>query len=65
VVELKDVSSKIENTLQQQKISSALDELKKNAKVWLDDGYFPEPSQPEPLGAAKPPAPPGGPATPK
>jgi parvulin-like peptidyl-prolyl isomerase len=65
VGELKDVSSQIENTLRQQKVNSALDELKKNAKVWLDEGYFSAPSQPASQGAAKPPALPGGPATPK
>jgi parvulin-like peptidyl-prolyl isomerase len=63
--ELKDVSSQIENTLRQQKVNSAIDELKKNAKVWLDDGYFSGPSQPGPQGAAKPPVLPAGPATPK
>jgi len=61
----KDVSSQIEKTLQQQKVNSALDELKKNAKVWLDDGYFPTPSPPGPQGAAKPPAMSVEPATPK
>jgi len=65
VGELKDVSSQIENTLRQQKVNSALDELKKNAKVWLDDGYFPAPSQPGAQGAAKPSLLPGGPTTPK
>ena len=63
--ELKDVSSQIESTLRQQKINSAVDGLKKNAKVWLDDGYFAAPSQPGAQGAAKPPVLPGGPATPK
>ena len=48
------VSAQIENTLQQQKVKSAIDELKKNAKVWLDDSYFTAPSQPGPQGAAKP-----------
>jgi parvulin-like peptidyl-prolyl isomerase len=65
VRELKDVSSQIENTLRQQKVNAAVDALKKNAKVWLDDGYFPAPSQPGAPGAAKPPVLPGGPATPK
>jgi parvulin-like peptidyl-prolyl isomerase len=65
VRELSDVSSQIENTLQKQKVNSAVDDLKKNAKVWLDDGYFATPVQPGPPGAAKPPVPPGGPATPK
>jgi parvulin-like peptidyl-prolyl isomerase len=63
--ELKDVSSQIENTLKQQKVNSALDELKKNKKVWLDDGYFPVPSQPGSQGTVKIPLLPGGPATPK
>jgi len=63
--ELKDVSSQIENTLRQQKINSAVDELKKNAKVWLDDTYFAAPSQPASQGAAKPLVLPERPATPK
>jgi parvulin-like peptidyl-prolyl isomerase len=54
VKELKDVSSQIENTLRQQKVNSAVDELKKNAKVWLDESYFTASSQPGPQGAAKP-----------
>ena len=65
VRELKDASSQIENTLRQQKVNSALDDLKKNAKVWMDDGYFAPPSQPAAQAPAKPPASPGGPATPK
>jgi hypothetical protein len=63
--ELKIVSSQIENTLQQQKVNSALDALKKNAKVWMDEGYFAPPSQAAPPGAVKPPVLPGGPAAPK
>jgi hypothetical protein len=50
----KGASAQIENTLQQQKVKSAIDELKKNAKIWLDDNYFTAPSQPGPQGAAKP-----------
>jgi parvulin-like peptidyl-prolyl isomerase len=65
VGELKDVSSQIENTLRQQKVNSTLDELKKNAKIWMDDAYFAAPSQPGSQGPAKPPVLPGGPATPK
>ena len=65
VGELKDVSPQIENTLRQQKVKSALDGLKGNAKIWLDDSYFPPPNQPGPQGPAKPPVLPGGPATPK
>ena len=55
VEELKNVSSQIEDTLRQQKINSALDALKKNAKVWMDDAYFAAPSQAGPQGAIKPP----------
>jgi peptidyl-prolyl cis-trans isomerase D len=65
VGELKDVSSQIENTLRQQKVKSALDELKKNAKVWIDDSYFPAPSQPGPQGATFKIPLPEGTATPK
>ena len=61
----KSVSTQIENILQQQKVKSAIDELKKNAKVWLDDTYFTAPSQPGPQGAAKPPAISVEPVTPK
>jgi parvulin-like peptidyl-prolyl isomerase len=59
VGELTEVSPQIENTLRQEKVKSALDELKKNAKVWLDEGYFPASTQPGPQGAAKPPVLPG------
>jgi peptidyl-prolyl cis-trans isomerase C len=45
VRELKDVSPQIEKILQQQKINSAMDELKKKANVWMDDAYFAAPSQ--------------------
>jgi hypothetical protein len=62
---LKDVSSKIENTLRQQKINNALDALKKKAKVWMDDGYFAPPSQVGQQGAIKPQVVPEGPTTPK
>ena len=41
--DLKSVSTKIENTLQKQKIDSAMNALKKNAKVWMDDAYFAPP----------------------
>lgn len=44
--DLKNVSSKIENTLRQQKINSAVDALKTNAKVWMDDAYFAAPPGP-------------------
>jgi hypothetical protein len=65
VEELKTVSSRIEGTLRQQKINSALDALKKQAKVWMDDIYFAAPSQVGQQGAVKPPVVQGGPTTPK
>jgi parvulin-like peptidyl-prolyl isomerase len=43
MLELKAVSPKIENTLQQEKINSALDALKKKSNVWMDEGYFAPP----------------------
>jgi parvulin-like peptidyl-prolyl isomerase len=65
VEEFKDVSRGIEGTLQQQKINSALDALKKKANVWMDDGYFAPPSRPQPQGAIKPQVVLGAPTTPK
>jgi parvulin-like peptidyl-prolyl isomerase len=65
VQELKNASSQIENTLRQQKINSALDALKKKAKVWMDDAYFAAPSQAGQQGALKSPVLSGGPTTPK
>jgi hypothetical protein len=65
VQELNNVSSQIENTLRQQKVDSAVDTLKKNAKVWMDEDYFAPPSQAGQPGAVKPPVLPGGPTTPK
>ena len=63
--ELKDVSTQVENTLRQEKVKNAIDDLKKKANIWLDDAYFPTPKPPGPQGAAKPSAPPAGPAIPK
>jgi hypothetical protein len=40
VVDLDTASPKIQTTLQQEKINSALDELKKKANVWMDESYF-------------------------
>ena len=51
--DLKSVSTRIENTLQKQKIDSALDALKKNAKVWMDDAYFAPPAGPPPQAPPK------------
>jgi len=58
--DLKSVSSRIETNLQNQKVKVALDALKKNAHVWLDDAYFAppagasQPSQPKPEPANTP-----------
>ena len=38
--ELKDVSAEIENTLRQQKVQAALDDLKAKANIWMDPDYF-------------------------
>ena len=50
--DLHAASVRIEATLRQQKISNAIDTLKKNAKVWMDDAYFA--SQPRGWQALKP-----------
>jgi parvulin-like peptidyl-prolyl isomerase len=65
VEEFKDVSQGIGGTLQQQKINSAMDALKKKANVWMDDGYFAPPSRPQPQGAIKPQVVLGAPTAPK
>ena len=60
--ELKNVSARIENILRQQKINAALETLRQNSKVWMDDAYFAAPAgAPAP---AKPPTAVVGPATP-
>ena len=51
--DLKNVSTRIENTLQKQKIDSAMSALKKNAKVWMDDAYFAPPVGGPPREAPK------------
>jgi parvulin-like peptidyl-prolyl isomerase len=56
VLELKAVSPKIESTLQQGKINSALDALKKKANVWMDDAYFAPPAGARPQKPPPPPA---------
>jgi parvulin-like peptidyl-prolyl isomerase len=68
--ELKFLSPQIEKTLHQQKLNSALDALKKNSKVWMDDGYFAAapstpPSHGKVLGTVKIPVHMGEPETPK
>lgn len=41
--DLKTVTPDIERTLRQEKIKAALDTIKKNANVWMDDQYFAAP----------------------
>jgi peptidyl-prolyl cis-trans isomerase C len=43
--DLKEVSDDIENTLHEQKLQAAVDELKKNSNVWMDDQYFKAPAE--------------------
>jgi peptidyl-prolyl cis-trans isomerase C len=42
---LKDVSSNIENTLHEQKVQAAVDDLKKKTTVWMDEDYFKAPQE--------------------
>jgi parvulin-like peptidyl-prolyl isomerase len=51
--ELAAVSSQIETTLRKQKVNDTLDAIKKNGKVWMDEGYFATPSQAGSQGAVK------------
>jgi parvulin-like peptidyl-prolyl isomerase len=64
-VDLRLVSSQIGNKLQQQKIKNAVDALKKDAKVWIDEGYFGAPSPAGAQGGVKPQVLKAEPATPK
>lgn len=43
--ELKDVSEDIENTLHQQKVQTAVEELKSKTTIWMDEGYFKGPAK--------------------
>jgi parvulin-like peptidyl-prolyl isomerase len=61
--DLKSATPKIESTLRQQKITSALDALKVNSKVWMDDAYFTSPTGQQ--GPPKPPSMPGAAPVPK
>jgi len=61
--DLKSATPKIESTLRQQKITSALDALKVNSKVWMDDSYFTSPTGQQ--GPPKPSLTPGAPPVPK
>jgi hypothetical protein len=60
---LKGATPKIESTLRQQKINSALDALKVNSKIWVDDTYFTSPTAQQ--GPPKPPSMTGAPPVPK
>ena len=44
--DLKEVSSQIEKKLQAQKLQAALENLKKNAGIWMDEKYFASPQKP-------------------
>jgi hypothetical protein len=61
--DLKGATPKIESTLRQQKINSALDALKLNSKIWVDDTYFTSPAAQQ--GPPKPPSMLGAPTVPK
>jgi parvulin-like peptidyl-prolyl isomerase len=52
--EMKDVSKDIENTLHQEKVQAALDELKKKTPIWMDEEYFKSPSETAPAPASSP-----------
>ena len=43
--ELKEVSDNIENTLHEQKLQAAVDGLKKNSNIWMNDQYFKAPAE--------------------
>ncbi len=55
-VELKDVSSEIENKLRQQKLDAAVADLKKKTVIWMDEEYFKAPPALPPPVSAQPPA---------
>jgi parvulin-like peptidyl-prolyl isomerase len=45
-LDLKDVTPEIEKSLRPQKMNAALDAVKKNANVWMDEQYFAAPPKP-------------------
>lgn len=61
--ELKEVAPDVENTLRQQKIETAVAELRNKATIWMDEEYFKAPSTanaapvPRSPGAGQPPKP--------
>jgi parvulin-like peptidyl-prolyl isomerase len=61
--DLKTATAKIEATLRQQKINSALEGLKANAKIWMDDAFFTSP--PATQVPPRPASTPGAAAVPK
>jgi parvulin-like peptidyl-prolyl isomerase len=54
-VELKEVSTQIEETLKKEKIDAAMTDLKKKTTIWMDSQYFAAP--PAPSAPTAPPAP--------
>jgi parvulin-like peptidyl-prolyl isomerase len=52
--EQKDVSTEIENTIRQQKLTAEMAELKKKATVWMDEDYFKGPVASTPTLGPKP-----------
>jgi parvulin-like peptidyl-prolyl isomerase len=51
--DLKAVSPQIEKKLQAQKLRQELEDVKKNAGIWMDEEYFASPSQ-KPVASAQP-----------
>lgn len=54
--ELKEVSGKIDSTLRQQKVETALTNLKKKTTIWMDEEYFKAPAASPPAPSQQPPA---------
>jgi parvulin-like peptidyl-prolyl isomerase len=53
--ELKEVTTEIEGKLQREKLGAALDDLRKKAEVWMDEGFF-SAKPVKPASAIPPPA---------
>jgi PPIC-type PPIASE domain len=49
---LKDVSPEIESNLREQKASKEVNDLRTNARIWMNPDYFKPPSAPQPSGTA-------------
>jgi hypothetical protein len=54
--ELKEVAAEIETKLRQQKLDAEIDDLRKKARVWMDEDYFQGKPVATPASAAQPPA---------